>query len=196
MVVKMGRGLSVITRWSAFLTPHSKKQVLQVLVLPSLDYCPVVWSSAARKDLVKLQLAQNRAAHSALHCNQRADINTVHASFSWLKVEDRLTASLLFIRNINVLKIPNCLHSQLTHSSETHTYPTRHATRVFSQSPNPEQIQESVQYYIEPFAWNFLLSHTAQINSKPGIKNRQSNTSWYNASPLFDLDSLCVCIDM
>ncbi|XP_045546557.1 uncharacterized protein isoform X1 [Salmo salar] len=112
MVVKMGRGLAAIKRCSAFLTPHSKKQVLQALVLSNLDYCPVVWSSAARKDLVKLQLAQNRAARFALNCNQRADINTMHASLSWLRVEERLTASLLiFIRNMNVLKIPNCLHS-------------------------------------------------------------------------------------
>ena len=59
MVAKMGRGLAVIKRCSAFLTPHSKKQVLQALVLSNLGYCPVVWSSAARKYLVKLQLAQN-----------------------------------------------------------------------------------------------------------------------------------------
>jgi hypothetical protein len=73
------------------------------------------------------------------------------ASVSWLRVEERLTASLLlFIRNINALKIPNSLHSQLTHSSDTHTYPTRHATRGLSHSPNPEQIQENTQYYIEP----------------------------------------------
>ena len=58
MVVKMGRGLSIFT--STFLMPHSKKQVLQALVLSNLDYCPVVWSSAARKDLVKLSLAQIR----------------------------------------------------------------------------------------------------------------------------------------
>jgi hypothetical protein len=32
MVVKKGRGLAVIKRCSAFLTPHSKKQVLQTLV--------------------------------------------------------------------------------------------------------------------------------------------------------------------
>ena len=32
MVVKMGRVLAVIKRCSAFLTPHSKKQVLQALV--------------------------------------------------------------------------------------------------------------------------------------------------------------------
>jgi hypothetical protein len=66
MVVKMGKGLSVIKRCSAFLTPHSTKQVLQALVLSYLDYCPVIWSSAAKKDLVKLQLTQNRATHLAL----------------------------------------------------------------------------------------------------------------------------------
>ena len=79
---------------------------------------------------LRLQLAQNREARLALHCNQRADINTMHASLSWLKVEERLTASrLIFLRKMNVLKIPNCFQRQLTHSSDTHTYPTRHATR-------------------------------------------------------------------
>ena len=60
MVVKIRRGLSVIKICSVLLTPHSTKQVLQALVLSYLDYCPVIWSSAAKKDLVKLQLAQNR----------------------------------------------------------------------------------------------------------------------------------------
>ena len=140
MVAKMGRGLAIIKRCSAFLTPHSRKQVLQALVLSNLDYCPVMWSSAAKKDLVKLQLAQDRAAHLAHHCNQRADISTMHSSLSWLRVEERLTVSLLiFIININVLKILNCLRSQLTHSSNTHTYPTRHATSgLFTIPKSPE----------------------------------------------------------
>ncbi|CDQ95703.1 unnamed protein product [Oncorhynchus mykiss] len=47
-VVKMGRGLSVIKRCSAFLTPHSTKQVLQALVSSYLDYCPVIWSRQAQ----------------------------------------------------------------------------------------------------------------------------------------------------
>ena len=134
-----------------FLTPHSTKQVLQALVLSYLDYCPVVWSSAARKDLVKLQLAQNRATRLVLHCNQRADVNTIHARLSWFRVEGRLTASLvIFMRNINVLKsqivcIVN-LHTALTHTLTSPDMPPG----VFTQFPNPEQIQESVQYYIEP----------------------------------------------
>ena len=43
----------------------------------------------------------------------------------------------LSIRNIYVLKIPNCLHSQLTHSTDTPTYPTRHATRGLFTVPKP-----------------------------------------------------------
>ena len=77
------------------MTPHSKKEVLQALVLSNLDYRPIMWSSAARKDLVKLQLFQIRAARFALNCNQRADINTMHARLSSLRVEesDYITSS-------------------------------------------------------------------------------------------------------
>ena len=80
MVVKTGRGLYVIKRCSAFLTPHYKKQVLQALALSNLDYCPVVWYNAVRKDLVKLQLAQKRAVHFALQFNKRSKINNNYAS--------------------------------------------------------------------------------------------------------------------
>jgi hypothetical protein len=79
-------------------------------------------SSVAKKNLVKLPLAQNRVARLALHCNQGANINTMHASLSWLTVEEILTETL-FIRNI-VLEIPKRLHRQLTHSTDTYTYPT------------------------------------------------------------------------
>ena len=148
MVVKVGKGLSVIKRCSTFLTPHSKKQVQQALVLSYLDQCQDVWPSAARKDLVKLHLAQNRAAHLALHCNQRADTNTTHATF-------------FFIRN-NVLNIPNSLHSQLTRSTDTHTYFTRHTTRGLFTIPRSRtnSRKHTVLY----------TSHIEQVNSKPGSK--------------------------
>jgi hypothetical protein len=51
-------------------------------------------------------------------------------NLSWLKVGGRLTSSLLvFVRGIDVLKEPNGLFKELTHSSDTHTHPTRHTTR-------------------------------------------------------------------
>jgi hypothetical protein len=48
-----------------------------------------MWSGATKKDLGKLQLAQNRAARLALGCVQRANINYMHVNLSWLKVEER-----------------------------------------------------------------------------------------------------------
>ena len=130
-------------------------------------------SSAARKDLVKLQLTQNRVACLAIHCNQRADINTMHASLSWLRVEERLTAPLLLIRNINVLKIPNSLHSQFTHSSDTHNYPTKHTTKgLFTVPKSRTNSIKSTVLYRDVIAWNSVPSHITRIKSKPGLKKQ------------------------
>ena len=68
----------------------SWKQMLhQALVLSHFDYCLVIWSSAAKKDLAKLQLAQNRAARLVLNCTHRTNINNMQASLSWLRVDER-----------------------------------------------------------------------------------------------------------
>ena len=50
------------------------RQVLDALVLSQLDYCLVIWSSAAEKDLNKLQVAQNKAARCALQCSYRTRV--------------------------------------------------------------------------------------------------------------------------
>ena len=89
-LAKMGRSLSIKHCFAA-LTTLSTRQVLQALVLSHLDYCSVVWSSATKRDLGKLQLAQNRAAQLALKSTWRANIDDMHVNLSWLKVEERLT---------------------------------------------------------------------------------------------------------
>ena len=109
----------------------------------------MIWSSAAKKDLGKLQLVQNRAARLALQRPLRSNVNNTHVKLSWLKVAERLSASLLaFVRNMNEEKIPNCLYSQLTFSSNTHKYSTRHATRGLFKVPRA-RTQCNVQYCIE-----------------------------------------------
>jgi hypothetical protein len=99
------------------------KQVLQTLVLTHLDYCMAIWSGVPKKDLGKLPLSQNRAAHLVLHCKQSVNINKMPASLTWLKVEERVTASLLvFMINIAMMKIPHILYNQITYSSDRYTY--------------------------------------------------------------------------
>ena len=126
MVAKMRRGLSVIKCCSAILTSQSTEQALQALALSHMDYCPVIWPSATKKDVGLEQSSKTWP----LNVHGGLNINNMPVNLSWLKVEERLTSSLLvFVRGIDVLKEPNCLFKQLTHSSDTHTYPTRHTTR-------------------------------------------------------------------
>ena len=74
MVAKMGKVVFIIKRSSVFLTTLLTRQVQQALVLLHLDYCPVVWSGATKRDLGKIQLAQNREEWLALKCMRRANL--------------------------------------------------------------------------------------------------------------------------
>ena len=112
----------------------------------------LLWSGATKRDLGKLQLAQDRAARLALNRTRRANINDKHVSLSCLKVEERLTSSLLvFVRDVDKLKVPRCLFKILAHRSDTHAYPTRHATRGLFTVPKSrtDYVKCTVLLYIE-----------------------------------------------
>ena len=126
----MGRSLSIIKCFSAFLKTLSTKAGPTALVSSHLDYCSVVWSGAKKRDLGKLQLAQNRTARLPLKCTRRANVDNMQVNLSWLKVEERLTSSpLVFVRSVDMLSALRGLFKLLAHSSDTHAYPTRHASR-------------------------------------------------------------------
>jgi hypothetical protein len=109
----------MIGHCSAFLTSQSTRHVLQALVVtPGLLPRCVVMCGKGGHTVGKLQLVQKKAARISLTYIYMVDKCQQHA---WLKVEERLTASLLvFVRGIDVLKVPNCLFNQLAHSSDTH----------------------------------------------------------------------------
>ena len=125
----MGRSLSIIKPCSPSLITLSTRQVLQALVLSHMDYCSVMWSGATKKDLGKVQLIKDRATRLALKCTRRANINDMHVNLSWLKVEERLTSSLLVFVSVHKLNAQRCLFKLLAHNSDTHAQPTRHVTR-------------------------------------------------------------------
>ena len=52
----------------------------------------------------------------------------MHVNLSWHKVEERFVV-LVSVRSVDMLNAPRCLFKVLRHSSDTHAYPTRHATK-------------------------------------------------------------------
>ena len=167
LVAKMGRSLSIIVMLCLLNNTISKAGPAgPSFVTPWLLFSHVVRCNKT----CKLQLAQNRAARMALGCTQGANINNMYVNLFWLKVEERLTSSLLlFMRGIDMLNAPSCLSKILAHSSDTNAYPTRHATR--SLFTVPEQTMGGTHYYIEPWLHGTLF----HINK---LKFDLKNTLW------------------
>ena len=141
----------MIRRCASLLTPSSVVQVVQALVLSHLDYCPAVWSNADKKDIMKLQVAENKAARLALGYNyySRASTKPMYERLSWLTVEQRIAASLVtLVRNIRTNKKPNCLFKRLHFTRDRHTYSTRNAVmgRYTTPKPNTEAMRGSAMY--------------------------------------------------
>ncbi len=115
IVAKMGRSIAAVRKCANYLTPEIRRQVVQTLVLCHLDYCSVIWASAPKSELIKLQTAQNRAARLTLDCSYRSSVDRMNSCFSWLKVNHRLSTSLLlFIRNIIHSKHPTAFSTCIT----------------------------------------------------------------------------------
>ena len=173
-VAAMGRSLSVIKRCTNYIPQKCIPQIVQTLALTHLDYCPMVWSSAAKKDLAKLQLVQNRAARVALCCTKRANINRMHATLGWPLVEDRLKISLLsFVRGITVSTVPDILYSRLKFSSNEHNYNTRHSQQGLFMFPisRTNAMQHTVMYRAMK-ELHSLPSQIRQATGKSDFKNK------------------------
>ena len=148
-VAAIGRSLSVIKRCAKYIPQQCIPQIVQTLALTHLDYCPMVWSNAAKKDLLKLQLVQNRAARIALSCPKRTNTNKMHSTLGWPSVEDRLHISLLsFVKGIILSRVPAVLYGQLEFSSDVHTYNTRHSSQGLFTLPisKSNSMQHTVMY--------------------------------------------------
>ena len=102
-------------------------------VTPRLLFCRVIRCHKER--LRKIAIVSEQGSTAGPWCIQRGNINDMHVNLSWLKVEERLTLSLIVLVRGDMLNAPSCLFELLAHSSGTHAYPTRHATRGLFRVP-------------------------------------------------------------
>jgi len=98
----------------------------------------VVWASAAKSELRKLQIAQNKAARLVLGCSTRSNINCVHDSLGWLMVENWLALSTaVMFKSVLIKKTPDFLFKQVVFRSTVHDYVTRGSSSGQLEVPHP-----------------------------------------------------------
>ena len=122
IVSMMGKGIAMSRKCSGYVPSFVMNVVVRSLVLSHLEYCPVIWSSAAQKHLNKLQIAQNRAARLVLRCSFRASVCEMHNRLSWLTVEAKLKSSLLlFMHTVTLKNTPQFFSDKLVYSGYKQT---------------------------------------------------------------------------
>ena len=125
-----------------------------------------------------------------LGCTQRANIYNMHVNLSWLKVEEKLTSSLLvFMRGIDMLNALLCLSELLVHSSDTHAYPTRHATKgLFTLPKSRIDYGRCTVLHRAMTTWNSIPHQVTDASSKIWFTNQieiqliEQQGLWSNAN--------------
>ena len=172
IVSKMGRGIAISRKCSAYVSSSVMNDVVRSLVLSHLDYCPVIWSSAAEKHLKKLQIAQNRAARLVLNCSFRTNVGWMHRQLSWLTVDMKLQYCLLmFMYNVIWNNTPQFFHEQILYIGFCHGHYTRQVSSGHLVVPNHNQNSMMRTVLHRAFtAWNMLPLNLRQTSSRFSFK--------------------------
>ncbi len=114
----------------------------------------------------------------------RQSTERLHASLSWLRVEERLACNLLsFFRNICYSKQPNCLYSQIIYVRNQHSHNTRQAIRgyIANKKPQTDALRISVMYRAIAM-WNILPGIITNVPSKASFKKLLRD--YFNKNPM------------
>ena len=102
----------------------------------------------------------------------------MHVNLSWLQVEASLTSSILvFVRSIDMLNAQSCPFKLLAHSSDTHAYLTRHATRgLFTVPKSRIDYGRHIILHKAMTSWNSIAHQVTHASSKIRFKKQIKNT--------------------
>ena len=174
VIRKMGVGIHMTRRCEPYVPSHILEQVCRPLILSHLDYCSVVWASATKTVLFKLQVAQNRAARLVLGYSSRTSVRKMQSSLSWLSVENRLASSTVtFLGNTLRTHRPEFLKEQIVLCNTVHKHNTRKASNgdIVQAHPKTNFRKRTVLYRASKI-WNELPQDIRQEKSKISFKRR------------------------
>lgn len=174
IVNKMGRAIATTKKCCHYVKRDTLEIITKSLILCHLTYCSEVWSSASRKDLTKLQIAQNKAARLVLGCSIKTSREHMYSSLTWLSLNQRIHVTLgILLHNTLSIRLPEFLFNQITLRSSIHNYSTRIAVtgHVSTSYPNASFMKRTVLYRASSI-WNEIPISIREVSNKALFKLR------------------------
>ena len=169
---KVSRNINLLRRLSWFLPRRVLMTFYSAYILPSFDYCDVVWHSCSAKLVTKLESLQNYAGRIILKKRRFCSATAVRKTLGWSTLQSRreLHTAIQAFKSLNGMD-PGYLAPLLTPSSSIHNHRTRASTTDLLHLP-----QVSTNFGKKSFAfraasvWNALPAETRQLKSLHAFK--------------------------
>ena len=142
------------------------------LVLPVLDYCDVVYMTATKEQLGRLQLIQNQSCRIILRAHKRSHIVDMHSSLQLQTLENRRTNHLSALCHKNIYNTEEAsLKYIFSRVSENQTRVTRHSCNMNMKIPNIRSTKGRLSIrYRGPKHWNSLSNVLKNIENHDTFK--------------------------
>ena len=152
-----------IAKMKSFLTVDQMQQLVQALILSSIDYCNALYFGSNSSVLRQLQSIQNRACKTVFGLKRRDSVDTHLQSLHWLRVAERIEFKILLVtyKSLNGLA-PSYL-------SELFSYNPISGSRTPSLQPYLAKTSNGDRAFISCASklWNNLpcdIKHSSNIN--------------------------------
>ena len=168
---KVSRSINLLRRLSWFLPRSALQMYYQTYILPSLDYCDVVWTNCPLKLSTKLERLQNFAGRIILKVPKQTSATWVRKELGWstLTARRKLHVATLMFKLKNKLA-PVYLSAIMTPSSHLHQHNTRYAaTDCFHLPQASTNHGKDAFSFTGPKVWNSLPAEARQMNSLHGF---------------------------
>lgn len=127
-----------------------------------------MWSSASKKDLTKIQVAQNKAARLVLGCSSKTSRDQMYSTLSWLTLNQRITVTLsTMVYNTLTMKMPISQFNQIVYCNSVHNHNTRKANNGHIMTPYPKtNFMKKTVLYRAIVIWNNIPIEVRQLCNK------------------------------
>ncbi len=164
----------ILRRVCSLIHPSDHSTLFYSFIYPYLNYCGIVWAATYLSYLNKLLMIQKRFLKTIFHANRFATSAPLFRKYSLLSI-DKLNDSqtgLFIFKFLNCKQdLPVTFHNFISFSSEIHTYPTRHSSRLYLPFCRASSHHSKIKFR-GPKTWNTLKLTLRSISTQPAFKKQ------------------------
>ncbi len=150
--------LCSIGRVRKYIDQDTAFTLYRSLLLPVLDYCSIVYMTASKNSLQKVQKIQNSACRIILFADRRTHVKEMHEELKLLYMDERAMYNfcVILFKCLNNMA-PEYLKDLLTSRADAHNINTRAANEGELHVPRARTRAGECAFYVRgPSTWNTL----------------------------------------